>query len=139
MKYLKFPFKDRCIVAIKNDKKTVEITCELATSPIEIFQSLTFRKETDFPIPLILKFSNPNVQSFALSNYDFAVEHICVDEKNIVDKIYVQPSSKSKAQFIQAYSSFSFIILAPLGFIKNYRIQEKTTTILLTSSNRFKS
>ena len=138
MKYLKFPFNDRYTIAIANDKKTVEITCELASSAIEIFQSLTFRKETDFIIPLILKFSNPNVQSFALSNYDFAVEHICVDETNLVDKIYVQPSSKSKAQFIQAYSSFSFIILAPVGFIKKYRIQEKITSITLTSPNKIK-
>ena len=139
MKHLQFPFNDECIIAIKHDKNTVEIICELATSPIEIFQSLTFRKETDFTIPLILKFSNPNVQSFALSNYDFSVKHICVDENNMVDKIYVQPASKSKAQFIQSYSSFSFIILAPVGLLKKYSIQEKITSITLILSNKIKS
>ena len=128
-KYLQFPFEGSCLLQIKNNKSVEGLKCELAASVIEIFQSLSFRDNKKFTIPLVLKFDNPNVQSFVLSNYNFPVEHICVDEKGIVDKVFVQNVSKSKAQFIQGYSSFSTIVLAPIGFIKKYKIEEKNTII----------
>ena len=77
----------------------------------------------------MIKFENPNIQSYALSNYSFSVEHICVGENKIIEKMYVQAASNSKANFIQAFSSYDFVILAPIGFIEKYTLTEKETTI----------
>ncbi|MDQ6757500.1 MAG: hypothetical protein M3004_11255 [Bacteroidota bacterium] len=135
-KHLKFPFSQTCLIQIRKKKIEKSVTCELAQSVIEIFQSLKFREKKDFIIPLVLKFENPNIQSFVLSDYAFSVEHICIDENNIVDKLYTQPFSKIEATFIQGYSSFKFIILAPVGFIKDYKIEEKTTAISLINLSK---
>ncbi len=124
-KYLQFPFENTCVLQIQNQK----ITCELAVSTIEIFQSLNYRSEKDFTTPLVIKFEDPNIQSYVLCNYTFPVEHICVSENKTVDKTYVQAVSKSKAHFIQAYSAYDFVILSPIGFIEQYAITENETLI----------
>lgn len=129
-KHLQFPFESNCLIKIKNEKQIEKVTCELAESVIEIFQSLNFRKENDFNIPLILQFKNPNVQSYVLFNYNFAVEHICIDTEGKVVKSYLQPDNKSSATFIHAYSSYNFIILAPKGFIRQYKIANQTSVQL---------
>ena len=125
-RHLPFPFKDKCYITIDNSKSSY-IECELAESVIEVFQSLNFRKEQEFTVPLFIIFENPNVQSYVLCNYDFAVEHICVNIEGNVAKSYLQPASTSKASFIHAYSSYRFIILAPVGFIKKYNIKNQTS------------
>ena len=131
MKHLSFPFINTCDLQLKTKVAEKVITCELAESVIEIFQSLNFRKAKDFTIPLVLKIENTNIQSFVLTNYSFQVEHICIDEKNMVDKTYTQFVSKTTASFVQSFSAFKFIILAPVGFIKKYKIKEKDTIISL--------
>ena len=131
MKHLSFPFNNTCELLLRTKDAEKVITCELAESVIEIFQSLNFRKAKDFTIPLVLKIENANIQSFVLTNYFFTVEHICVDENNIVDKTYTQFVSNATAPFVQSFSVFKFIILAPVGFIKKYKIKEKDTIISL--------
>ncbi len=69
-KHLKFPFENSCIVKIKNNKKIEKVTCELADSIIEIYQSLSFRNLKYFTISLVLKLNDPNTQSIVLSNYN---------------------------------------------------------------------
>jgi uncharacterized membrane protein (UPF0127 family) len=128
--YLQYPFESACVLKIQNE----EIICELAETTIEIFQSLNFRSEKDFTNPLVIKFENPNIQSYVLSNYIFPVEHICVSENKTVEKMYLQGASDLKANFIQAFSSYDFVILAPIGFIKKYGLKEKETTINTISS-----
>ena len=135
MKHLSFPFINTCDLQLKTKVAEKVITCELAESVIEIFQSLNFRKAKDFTIPLVLKIENANIQSFVLTNYLFPVEHICVNEINMVDKTYTQFVSKTTAPFVQSFSGFKFIILAPVGFIKKYIIKEKQTTISLINLN----
>jgi uncharacterized membrane protein (UPF0127 family) len=124
-KFLQFPFESTCVLQIKGEK----ITCELAVSTIEIFQSLNYRSEKDFTTPLVIKFENPNIQSYVLSNYTFPVEHICVSENKIIERVYIQATSNSNANFIQAFSGYDFVILAPIGFIKQYDIKENETRI----------
>ena len=131
MKHLSFPFINTCELQLKTKVAEKVITCELAEAVIEIFQSLNFRKAKDFTIPLVLKIENANIQSFVLTNYFFPVEHICIDENNIVDKTYTQFVSNTTAPFVQSFSGFKFVILAPVGFIKKYKIKEKETTISL--------
>ena len=126
-KHLAFPFDCRCLLQIENQEQKEQLTCELAVSIIEIFQSLNYRNVEDFSTPLVLKFDSPNIQSYVLSTYGFPVEHICVNEKALVDKFYVQPTSKLKTPFIQAYSSLDFVILAPVGFIDKYILVENET------------
>ena len=86
MKYLSFPFINTCELQLKTKVAEKVITCELAESVIEIFQSLNFRNEKDFIIPLILKIEDANIQSFVLTNYSFPVEHICISEKILSTK-----------------------------------------------------
>ena len=135
MKHLSFPLHHTCELQLKTKVVEKVITCELAESIIEIFQSLNFRNEEDFKIPLVLKIEDPNIQSFVLTNYSFPVEHICVNEKNMVEKTYTQFVSKTTAPFVQSFTGFKFIILTPVGFIKKYKIKEKETTISLINLN----
>ena len=135
MKHLSFPFINTCELQLKTKVAEKVITCELAESVIEIFQSLNFRIEKDFTIPLVLKIEDANIQSFVLTNYFFPVEHICIDEHNIVDKTYTQFVSKTTAPFVQSFSGFKLIVLAPVGFVKKYTIKEKETTASLITLN----
>ena len=131
MIHLSFPFSNTCELQLKTKDPEKAISCELAESVIEIFQSLNFRNEKDFKIPLVLKIEDANIQSFVLTNYSFPVEHICIGEKNIVDKTYTQFVSNTTAPFVQSFSGFKFVILSAVGFIKKYKIKEKWTTISL--------
>ena len=135
MKHLSFPFINTCELQLKTKVAEKVIACELAESVIEIFQSLNFRKAQDFTIPVVLKIENPNIQSFVLTNYFFPVEHVCIDEYNIVGKTYTQFVSKTTAPFVQSFSAFKLIILAPVGFVKKYKIKEKETTATLINLN----
>ena len=135
MKHLSFPFHQICELQLETKVAEKVITCELAESVIEIFQSLNFRNQEDFKIPLVLKIEDPNIQSFVLTNYSFPVEHICVNEKNMVEKTYTQFVSLTTAPFVQSFTGFKFINLAPLGFIKKNKIKEKVTTISLKNLN----
>lgn len=136
MKHLSFPFINTCDLQLKTKVAEKVITCELAESVIEIFQSVNFRKAKDFTNPLVLKIENPNIQSFVLTNYFFPVEHICIDENDIVDKTYTQFVAKTTAPFVQSFSGFKLIVLAPVGFLKKYKIKEKeTTTSLINLTN----
>ena len=135
MKHLSFPFHQICELQLETKVAEKVITCELAESIIEIFQSINFRNQEDFKIPLVLKIEDPNIQSFVLTNYSFPVEHICVNEKNMVEKTYTQFVSKTTAPFVQSFTGFKFIILAPVGFIKKNKIKEKVTTISLKNLN----
>ncbi|MGI8597762.1 MAG: hypothetical protein ACR2KB_00775 [Chitinophagaceae bacterium] len=127
--YLPFPFVNNCTIEIKNAEKTKQLTCELATSAVEIFQSLNFRKSKDFTIPLVLKFPHHHVPSIVLSNYAFAVEHACVDEHNKVVNVYVQQPKKNTAPFVQAVA-YKLVILAPPGFADKHKITNKSTLII---------
>ena len=135
MKHLSFPFINTCELQLKTKVAEKVITCELAESVVELFQSLNFRKAKDFTVPLVLKIENPNIQSSVLTNYFFPVEHICIDENNIVDKTYTQFVSKTTAPFVQSFSGFKLIVLAPVGFVKKYKVKEKETTTSLINLN----
>lgn len=126
MKHLPFPFEESATLVINNGgtKKTVD--CELATSDIEIFQSISYRKKLQRP--LILKFATDRLQSFSLQGYSFDVEQICITpETFIVKSANTLKKRKDEGKFIQGYSEFAFVILAPIGFIKKQRIKTGKT------------
>jgi uncharacterized membrane protein (UPF0127 family) len=86
MQILQFPFKQTATLNIANTLQTKHLDCELATTDIEIFQSLNFRTKEEFKKPLVLVFSNPNAQSFSRINFQFPVEQIAVDSDSHVVK-----------------------------------------------------
>jgi hypothetical protein len=117
MKQLEVPFQDSIELIFQTGNRKKNINCELATSEIEIFQSLTLRKKKDFKIPLVLFFKNPLKQSFSLQGFNFPVEQFCVDYTNdVIKKINKIRPTKSQGEFIQSYSEFSLVILSPLNY-----------------------
>jgi hypothetical protein len=135
MKILNFPFSQSAQISIYNDSKLDQIECELAASDVEIFQSLSYRKEKYFKKPLALKFSNPLAKSFSKQFFDFPVEQIVVDYKNHTVKSIatIFPSDiKSNINTIDnliSYSACSLVILAPRGLTKSKNIQVAKTKI----------
>lgn len=128
MNHLSFPFPNSIELKISTGTRKKTTLCELASSEIEIFQSLTNRKK--IYEPLVLYFKNPLNQSFSKQLFKFKVEHICVDYKtNIVKKYNIIYPSKSKGEFIQSYSEFSLVILTPNGYFSKGLIIENKTEI----------
>ena len=80
MKNLEFPFQDSIELSIQTGNRKKRVICELASSEIEIFQSLTKRSKKDFKIPLVLLFKNPLIQSFSIQGFNFPLEQYCIDK-----------------------------------------------------------
>ena len=130
MRHIRFPFADSIDLSIVKGGKTTTINCELASTDVEIFQSLNYRKKSIFKRPLVLQFASPTLQTYSLQNFDFAVEQICVHhETNLVKKIVVINPHKRTGTFLQGFTEFSLVILAPVGFAREYRIKEDNTLI----------
>lgn len=130
MSQLNIPFNQSTSLIVSTDKQPLKIKTELATSDIEIFQALNYRTKKEFTQPLTLKFSNPLAQSFVKINFSFPVEMIAVDYlTNKVKKTQFIPAKKEGGDFIQGYSEYALVILAPKGFCKSIKIQEDVTII----------
>lgn len=73
MKHLQFPFAETVTLVVKNGKARSSIECELASSEMEIYQSLAYRSKKDFTKPLALVFSSPTVQYLSKQSFDFSL------------------------------------------------------------------
>jgi uncharacterized membrane protein (UPF0127 family) len=138
MSKLTTPFQNETSVIIKNAKDSFKIKTELACSDIEIFQSLNYRNKKEFTKPLTLNFSNPLVQSYVKMNFMFSVEIIAIDYiTHKVKKIQLLQANKYPGDFIQGFSEYAIVILAPRGFVKKHKFEENMTIIKLknTKSN----
>jgi hypothetical protein len=128
MNILKFPFERTIDLQIVNKSNHI-VGCELGSSKVEIFQSLCYRDAKDFNKPLVLLFENPLIQSLSMIDYNFNVEQIFVNNVtglvNKINTIY----KKNSSSFIQGYSEFSMVILAPMGFCKKNIIKLFKTQI----------
>lgn len=112
--HLPFPFSKKAIVRLTTGKKTLIVECELASSVIEIFQSLCFRKKNQFKQPLLLKFENPLQQNFSRQTFSFDVIQVCFDyESGLAKKIAPIRKSSGKAAFVQSFAEFSYVLLLP--------------------------
>ena len=131
MKHLQFPFAENVTIEITNGNKKVLVDCELASSEIEIFQSLSYRTKKDFKEPLALLFDNPTTQYLSRQSFNFPVVQVNVNhENNLVKKIsLVQKSNKENGQYIQSYAEFSLVLLLPLDSELNKIIVENKTLI----------
>jgi len=132
MQILQFPFKQTAKLNIANSFQTQQLDCELATTDLEIFQSLNFRTKEEFKKPLVLVFSNPNAQSFSRINFQFPVEQITVDATSHVVKeiTTIYPAhNKETSMSLKAYSNYGIVILAPKGSSKQHNITLDKTRI----------
>lgn len=112
--HLPFPFSKKATIQLTTGKKTQIIECELASSVIEIFQSLCFRKKNQFKQPLLLKFDNPLQQTFSRQTSSFDVIQACFDyETGLAKKIAPIRKSSGKAAFVQSFAEFSYVLLLP--------------------------
>jgi hypothetical protein len=112
--HLPFPFSKKAIIRLTTGKKTLIVECELASSVIEIFQSLSFRKKNQFKQPLLFKFENPLQQTLSRQIFSFDVIQACFDyETGLAKKIAPIRRSSDKAAFIQSFAEFSFVLLLP--------------------------
>lgn len=129
MKHLKFPFAENVTIEISNGKKKVLVDCELASSEIEIFQSLSYRTKKDFKNPLVLLFDNPTTQYLSRQSFNFSVTQVNVNHgNNLVKKVSLIPkSNKENGQYIQSYAEFSLVLLLPFeNELKKLIVENKT-------------
>lgn len=133
MKHLNFPFAETVALVVKNGKAKLTVDCELASSEIEIYQSLAYRKKKDFTRPLALVFESPTVQYFSKQAFDFPLVQVNVDyQSNLVKKVlHIPKSGKVNGSYIQAYSEFSLVLLIPHGseLIKHIVLDQTTITL----------
>ena len=133
MNFLSFPFPRTIEITISRGSKQRVCLCESATSKVEVFQSLCYRKAKEFYKPLVLIFDNPLSQNLSMIDYKFDVEQIFVNyDTGLVNKINTLYSNKTSSLFIQGYSEFSMVILAPIGFVESRKIKLFETKITST-------
>ena len=136
MNFLSYPFPNSAGLTISRGGKQSVFLCESAASKVEVFQSLCYRKAKAFNKPLVLIFDNPHSQNLSMIDYKFDVEQVFVNYyTGIVNKINTLYSKKTSGLFIQGYSGFSLVILAPVGFIESQRI--KLFETIITINQRF--
>jgi hypothetical protein len=130
--HLPFPFPNKATLVINNKTKITNVKAELATSPIEIYQSACFRNPDDLKDPLVLVFGDPTLQYFSLQNFQFKVEQILVEHKaNQIAGVHWHYPNQSTGTLIQGYSELAFLILAKPGFCQEHNMNLKDTTITL--------
>jgi uncharacterized membrane protein (UPF0127 family) len=130
LQHLPFPFSKKATIQLTTGKKTQIIECELASSVIEIFQSLCFRKKNQFKQPLLLKFDNPLQQTFSRQTFSFDVIQACFDyETGLAKKIAPIRKSSGKAAFVQSFAEFSYVLLLPADAQLGRRIVVNQTKI----------
>lgn len=133
MNFLSFPFPRSIEITISRGGKQRAYICESAASKVEVFQSLCYRKAKEFNKPLVLIFDDPHSQNLSMIDYKFDVEQIFVNYySGLVNKINTLHSNKTSSLFIQGYSEFSMVILAPKGFVKSQKIKLFETKITST-------
>ena len=133
MKHLQFPFAENVTIEITNGRKKVLVECELASSEIEIFQSLSYRTKKDFKKPLVLLFDNPTTQYLSRQSFNFPVIQVNVSSSsNLVKKVsFVPKSNKENGQYIQSFAEFSIVLLLPVDSELKKQIVENKTIISL--------
>jgi hypothetical protein len=129
MKHLQFPFAENVTIEIANGRKKVLVDCELASSEIEIFQSLSFRTKKDFKKPLVLLFDNPTTHYLSRQSFNFPLIQVNVNHSNNLTKkvMLVPKSNKVNGQYIQSYSEFSLVLFLPFDSeLRKVIVENKT-------------
>ena len=112
MQYLSYPFNQIAKLRITTGNKKILLEAELASSEIEIYQSLNYRKPDEFTRPMVLRFQNPNIQYFSKQSFAFPVVQVCCEKKTgLVKRVApITQSTNSEGNCIQCYSEFLLVL-----------------------------
>lgn len=115
MQHLNYPFDQTVTLNITTGGKKILFEAELASSEIEIYQSLNFRKPDEFNRPLVLRFQNPNIQYFSKQSFAFPVVQVCCEKKTgLVKRVApIAEPTNSEGNCIQCYSEFMLVLFLP--------------------------
>lgn len=129
MKHLPIPFEQTAIVTIKLGSKLIlKFESELATSPIEHFQGLLYRKKLKDDHGVLLVFENTALPTYVNTKVQFAVDTIQFDEKGEITHLGSLQPSKSSGVFITSYQA-KHLLMVPSGFIKKYKLISSNESI----------
>jgi hypothetical protein len=115
MKHLSYPFDQAAKLKITNGSKKILLEAELASSEIEIYQSLNYREPDEFIKPLVLRFQNPDIQYFSMQSFSFPVVQVCAERKTgLVKRVAsIAAQVNTGGNFIQCYSEFLLVLFLP--------------------------
>jgi hypothetical protein len=115
MQHLSYPFDQTAKLKITTGSKKILLEAELASSEIEIYQSLNYRQPDEFIQPLVLRFQNPDIQYLSRQSFAFPVVQVCVDWKTgLVKRVApIAAQVNTDGNFIQCYSEFLLILFLP--------------------------
>lgn len=122
MKHLPIPFEQRAIISIKQGATLIiKFEVELATSPIEQFQALLYRKELKENSGVAFILENPAVPAYVNTKVPFEVDTIQFDEKGEITHLGTLQPSGSPGTFITAFQT-KHILMVPFGFNKKHKL-----------------
>jgi len=131
MQHLSYPFDQTAKLKITNGSKKIILEAELASSEIEIFQSLNYRQPDEFIQPLVLQFENPDIQYFSMQFFSFPVVQVCTERKTgLVKRVApIAAQANTGGNFIQCYSEFLLVLFLPPNATVLKQIKTGVTTI----------
>ena len=112
-------------VIFEKDKKTIEITCEVAKTIIEKTKGLMHREKLDKNKGMLFSFVLPWYRFFWMKNVKIPLDIIFVNRKNMIIKIHEAPVEKGL--FYKMYSSRGLckhVIEVNMGFCKDKNIKK---------------
>lgn len=122
MKHLPIPFEQKAKIIIKQGSKLkANFDAELATSPIEHFQALLYRKELKENSSVAFIFENPALPSFVNTNVPFKVDVIQFDDKGLITHLGQLLPSKKSGIFLTAFQT-KYLLMVRRGFIKTNKL-----------------
>ena len=142
MKHLPIPFEQKATISIKQGGTLiVKFDSELATSAIEQFQALLYRKELKENSGVAFILENPAIPAYVNTKVPFEVDTIQFDEKGEITHIGTLQPSTSPGIFITAFQT-KHLLMVPFGFSKKHKLlsinQSKNTKgkpFIITISN----
>ncbi|MCA2856519.1 MAG: hypothetical protein IM449_16915 [Microcystis sp. M065S1] len=131
MKHLTNPFDQTAKLKITTGSKKILLEAELASSEIEIYQSLNYRQPEEFIQPLVLRFQNPNIQYFSRQSFAFPVIQVCAERKTgLVKRVApIAAQANTDGNFIQCNSEFLLVLFLPTNAPVLKQIKTGVTTI----------
>ena len=131
MQHLSYPFDQTAELKITTGSKKILLEVELASSEMEIYQSLNYRQPNEFIQPLVLRFHNPDIQYFSRQSFAFPVVQVCVDWKTgLVKRVAtIAAQANTGGNFIQCYSEFLLVLFLPPNAPVLKHIKTGSTTI----------
>lgn len=122
MKHLPIPFEQQTVLNIKQGAKVLcELHTELATSPIEHFQALLYRKGLKENSSVTFIFENPSLPGLINTNVPFDVDIIQFDEEGEITHLGLLTKSKNTGIFISSFQT-KYLLMVPMGFIKKHKL-----------------